>query len=79
MQARFGTDVFWMDFANQDQARANLIFWQVLILDEGEPDQAHAPRCPAVKLWWQGSTTVYAWADWESPITIGATITNRVR
>jgi len=72
MQARFGTDVFWMDFANQDQARANLIFWQVLILDEGEPDQAHAPRCPAVKLWWQGSTTVYAWADWESPITIGA-------
>ncbi len=53
MQARFGTDVFWMDFANQDQARANLIFWQVLILDEGEPDQAHAPRCPAVKLWWQ--------------------------
>lgn len=70
IQARFGQDRLELDCSNQDQARIKLVFWEELLLTEGQPSQLRPSRGYAVKLWWAGSATVHAWTDWESPITI---------
>lgn len=69
MQARFADESFPIEFAPPDtayevSARTRLSFTQQLLLGGGAPSQSVPARPLLVKVWWEGSATVYAWTDW---------------
>lgn len=68
---RFIEEVLNFEFTGFDEIKVSIALREQLTLVGGQPDQARPSRAYLVKVWWDGSATIAAWAEWESPLTHG--------
>ena len=80
-QARFSSDILTLEFISGACAKTELTFIEQLVLTEGEPDQQRPKLAALYTVWWEGSSTINRWTDWEAPIVVtdvGTYATNKI-